>query len=119
MSNSVRPIRRRATFSQFKTASRRGSAGPVRVRFLDRAPDGLPAVAYAVGRHCGGAVTRNRIRRRLRAAVRQLATEALPPGSYLVFADAEAAALPFGDLVACLERAVRAATGPLTGGSAR
>lgn len=68
------------------------------------------AVAYAIGRRAGGAVTRNRIRRRLRSVVRELAKE-LPAGTYLLGAGPEAAALPYTELRATVSEAVQAATG--------
>jgi ribonuclease P protein component len=52
-------------------------------------------VAYAVGRTVGGAVVRNRVRRRLRALVAALP---LAPGDYLVSVGPEAADLPFPEL---------------------
>ena len=42
-----------------------------------------PRVAYAVGRGVGGAVVRNRVRRRLRAATRAHAAEFVPGHAYL------------------------------------
>jgi ribonuclease P protein component len=41
-------------------------------------------VAYAVGRRVGGAVARNRLRRRLRAVVRAEAEHLVPGHAYLV-----------------------------------
>lgn len=114
MSTAVRSIRGRTTFSQFKRPSGRGSAGPVRVRYLgptSDCTDDRPAVAFAVGRRTGTAVTRNRIRRRLRAALQELPTDTLGRGCYLVGADAPAASVPFRDLVGCLEEALAVATG--------
>jgi ribonuclease P protein component len=52
-------------------------------------------------------VTRNRIRRRLRAIIREVSAE-LVPGSYLVGAGAEAATLPYGELRATVSEALRA-----------
>ena len=43
-----------------------------------------PRVAYAVGRHVGGAVVRNRVKRRLRAAV-HANRDALSPGHGYLF----------------------------------
>ena len=44
---------------------------------------GPPRVAYAVGRRVGGAVARNRVRRRLRAVVRDEAAHLEPACAYL------------------------------------
>jgi len=43
-----------------------------------------PRVAFSVGRSVGNAVTRNRVRRRLRAAVREHAPQLVPGTGYLV-----------------------------------
>ena len=47
-------------------------------------PSDPPRVAYAVGRRAGGAVARNLVRRRLRAATRAHASELEPGRAYLV-----------------------------------
>lgn len=53
------------------------------MRYFD--DGGPPRVAYAIGRAHGTAVTRNRARRRLRAALAPLeGTPALPGGAYLI-----------------------------------
>ncbi len=95
------------------------------VTFVPRAgPEGPPAaapaagpaaqhghaeacVAFAVGRTVGGAVVRNRLRRRLRSIV---AGAELPCGDYLITVGPEATTVPYGRLRACTEDAVRAAT---------
>ena len=69
--------------------------------------DAGPRVAYAIGRHVGPAVVRNRVRRRMRAVARELE---LAPGAYLVTADPGVVALDFGDLRRHLAAAVRKAT---------
>jgi ribonuclease P protein component len=56
-----------------------------------------PRVAFAIGRKAGGAVVRNRIRRRLRAIIREV-EPLLQPGAYLVGAEAEASSMPYGEL---------------------
>ena len=70
-----------------------------------------PQVAYAIGRRCGSAVTRNRLRRRAREAVRAEATT-LPRGAYLLRLDPAAAVLDppefRADVVGALQRAGRA-----------
>ena len=55
-------------------------------------------------------MVRNRIRRRLRAVVGELAPS-LAPGLYLIGAAREAATLSFGELRSRLSEALRAVTG--------
>jgi len=66
-------------------------------------------VAYAIGRRAGNAVTRNRIRRRLRAAIDGHASELVPGGAYLFSADRPSMNVPFPTLsdhvVTLLQRA--------------
>ncbi len=53
--------------------------------------DSPPRVAYVVGRRVGSAVERNRVRRRLRAIVRDIAADpGLAPGAYLIGASSDA-----------------------------
>jgi ribonuclease P protein component len=62
--------------------------------------DAPPRVAYAIGRRVGGAVERNRVRRRLRAAWRALATDpgTVPAGAYLVSVHPRAVTSTFAQL---------------------
>jgi ribonuclease P protein component len=70
-----------------------------------------PQAAFVVGRTAGGAVTRNRVRRRLRAALRELqAAGRLPAGSYLLGGSADLADLPWSELVEQLGSAIDEAT---------
>jgi ribonuclease P protein component len=57
-------------------------------------------VAYSVGKRLGTAVQRNRVRRRLRAALREVDTDTggLPPGAYLVMASPPAAQASYPEL---------------------
>jgi ribonuclease P protein component len=74
------------------------------------AGDEVPRVAYSVGRRIGGAVVRNRLRRRLRAAVADI--PGLVPGAYLVGVSPGATALAYEDLKAQVTRAMTAASRP-------
>ena len=60
--------------------------------------DGPPRVAYAVGRHVGGAVARNRLRRRLRAVVRDEAVALDAGRAYLIGAAPAALRAPYREL---------------------
>lgn len=63
----------------------------------------VPRVAFAIGRRVGSAVARNRLRRRLRAALAELE---LAPGSYLVSAGSEAVHLSPTELRSTLHAAM-------------
>jgi ribonuclease P protein component len=67
-----------------------------------------PEVGYAVGRAAGTAVARNRVKRRLRAAVDSLAVD-MKPGLYLLGGGPDVATTPFTELRealrSCLTRA--------------
>ena len=56
-----------------------------------------PTVAYALGRQVGGAVVRNRLRRRLRELLRARA-DRIAPGCYLIGATSGATKLSWTDL---------------------
>ena len=67
-----------------------------------------PRIAFAVGRAVGGAVQRNRVRRRLRAAVRTHGAAFEPGHAYLVTATRRARDVPFDELSAAVGGAARA-----------
>lgn len=80
--------------------------------WLARAPratdDPCPVrVAYAVGKQIGGAVVRNRLRRRLRAAMHELDRSGqVLPGQYLVGARPAASTTSFAELRSHLSTAL-------------
>ena len=115
----------RATFDELRRRGQRARQGPLTVTFLaptlastpSSAPDGAdepPRVAFAIGKAAAGAVVRNRIRRRLRAALRGLRSEgALPTGAYLVAvgaAGASVATMPWSELRSLLRHTVTEAS---------
>ena len=114
---AVGRIRERATFRALRQPVRRASSGPVRAAFVPGPPSGevaFPQVAYAVGRRTGNAVVRNRVRRRLRAAVGEVAGS-VSPGAYLLAAERAAMDVPYQDLVRAVGQAMgRAGAGRAT-----
>lgn len=96
----------RAEFSALHECGVRSRRRSVRVIYLPAAP-GTPApdvaVAFAIGRPVGPAVVRNRLRRRLRAALGELGP---PPGTYLVTASPSAATQDFATLRHQLSQAI-------------
>lgn len=61
-------------------------------------PGSPPRVAYAIGRRCGPAVARNRLRRRLRAAVREHRALLVAGSDYLVAASPPAVTATYRDI---------------------
>ena len=89
----------RSTFLALRRDGARFRRGPLTLVYL---PDGScePRFAYAVSRRVGNAVTRNRLRRRLRAAVAHLDVAGKPvaAGAYLFGCSPAAVDLPWPDL---------------------
>jgi len=65
-------------------------------------PGDPPRVAFAIGRSVGNAVTRNRLRRRLRALCHEHRSEFAPGHAYLIGARPDANASTHRDLDAAL-----------------
>jgi ribonuclease P protein component len=104
---TVGRIQRRGTFLALRRPAGRAVAGSLRVSWVPpQQPDPFPLVSYAIGRRCGNAVDRNRLRRRLRAAVAQAE---LAPGTYLVTAEPAAAKLSFAELASTVGSAMDSA----------
>ena len=100
----------RATFDALRREGRRARRGPMTVVHLPG--DGEVRVAFSIGRKVGPAVVRNTLRRRLRAAARDLdrSTGGLPTGAYLIMLRPEAAGRSYRDLHHDLGRAITSAT---------
>ncbi|MGH9190794.1 MAG: ribonuclease P protein component [Acidimicrobiales bacterium] len=69
-SATIWAVRGRTDFEDLRRSGHRVRRGPLTVTWLAGEPTGPPRVGYAIGRNLGGAVVRNRLRRRLRAVVR-------------------------------------------------
>lgn len=93
----------RGTFQALRQRGRRARRGPLTVTWLAPSPgaSATPVRAgFAIGKATGGAVVRNRVRRRLRAALRTLLAEGrLPAGTYLFGGSAQLAEMPWSALV--------------------
>ena len=108
----VAAIRSRRTFEEIRRAGHRGRSGPLSVSFLEQPCWSGPEVALAVNRRVGNAVTRNRLKRRLRAIMSDHSA-ALPAGAYLVRAGPGGPLLRFDELKVAMSRALeRASAGP-------
>ncbi len=116
---AVAPIRRRSTFRSLQRPDVRVKRGPVRVSYVGTGGSSgeVFEVGYAISRRCGTAMTRNRLRRRMRALLRQAVAgepggrgrgAAIAPGAYLIGTDPAAAALGHRDLASCVEAALHA-----------
>jgi len=84
------------------------------LRSVPDAASGECRVAYSVGRAVGTAVTRNRVRRRLRALVAERAAR-LDPGLHLVGAGPSAGSASFTELGADLDALLARDLAPLPG----
>lgn len=105
----------KSRFEAVRQSPHKVRGGPLRISWVPSADAnqrfGRACVGYAIGRRAGGAVVRNRIRRRIRAVMTDLSP---PPGDYLVSAGPEVAGLSFAELKALVSRALaqlRAAQG--------
>ena len=96
-------VRDRASFAALRRDGVRRRVGPLTVTRLSTDAGGspVPAVAFAVGKPVGPAVARNRLRRRLRHLIADLAPA---PGTYLVSAGPAASTLADQDLRELLRR---------------
>ena len=68
---------------------------------------GPAQVAFAIGKPVGNAVTRNRVRRRLRSAMLEIESDLEPGAAYLVGVTPAAAGATFPDLAQAIATCVR------------
>jgi ribonuclease P protein component len=102
------PLRNRREFQRVLAAGRRGHRDGILAVAL-RGPDPKAPVRLGLAVHCDGAVARNRAKRRLRAAFREL--ELRPGYEVVVRADERVLSTGYehllGDLIAALTEAMR------------
>jgi len=101
-------LTRRQDFLEAARAHSRSREGVV-VQARRRSDDGPPRIGFTVTRKLGSAVVRNRVRRRLKEAVRRSGASGLQAGTDYVFIGRSATARrPFLLLMEDIERAVSA-----------
>jgi ribonuclease P protein component len=99
-------VRKRAQFL-FVRAGARAQRGCLIVEARRRAADGPIGVGFTASRKVGGAVIRNRARRRLREAARRLLpAHGLPGVDYVLVARAATAEAPWAGLLDDLQNAL-------------
>ncbi|WP_133870840.1 ribonuclease P protein component [Ilumatobacter fluminis] len=107
----IQRIHGRHAFSTLSRDGRRIRRSSLWCSWCPQPSSNATRVAYSIGRACGPAVTRNRLRRRLREIVRHLdQREPLPPGLLLIGAKPTATELTFDQLRTEIEQLLRAAT---------
>ncbi|PSJ57379.1 ribonuclease P protein component [Pseudaminobacter soli (ex Li et al. 2025)] len=100
-------LRKRAEFLAVRRGEkRRGRLFLMEV--LDRGTSDAPRVGFTVTKKVGNAVVRNRIRRRLKEAVRVHAAGDMTPGKdYVIVGREDVLTVPFEQLAAELSRRIR------------
>ena len=110
-----RRLLKHADFQRVYQGGRRQFMGNMTVFFLRRGnglqsgTDNAPRVGFTVGKVLGGAVERNRIKRRMREAVRLSAQACEGPIDVVFNPRKSVGKLPFAELVSEVNRALRLA----------
>ena len=102
-------VRTRQVFESLRRSRSRGRSGPLSVAFVPQNSWSELEVAFAINRQVGNAVTRNRLRRRLRSILSEAAPN-LPGGAYLVRTGPDASKLAFDELKVAMSQALEQAT---------
>lgn len=98
-------LRRASDFRRVLSSGRRSRRGGITVALHEGEGPG-PRVGLVVGRKVGNAVLRNRAKRRLRHAMKNLSLE--QGMDYVIIADREVLEIPFEELTGRLRRAIEA-----------
>jgi ribonuclease P protein component len=109
-----RHLLKHADFQRVYQSGRRQFTGNMTVFFLRRGPEAVgagdtPRVGFTVGKVLGGSVERNRIKRRMREAVRQSAQACDGPIDIVFNPRKSVSNVPFAELVGEVTRALRLA----------
>ncbi|MDP3895643.1 MAG: ribonuclease P protein component [Mesorhizobium sp.] len=100
-------LRKRAEFLAVRAGEKRRGRLFL-LEALDRKDGGAPRVGVTVTKKVGNAVVRNRIRRRIKEAVRVHAADDMVAGNdYVIVARRDVLAAPFSTLTAELARRIR------------
>lgn len=99
-------LTRRADFLAARDGLR-APAGSFLLQARKRGDTRAPRIGFTVTKKAGNSVERNRIRRRLRAAVKSLTDKTQPGFDYVLIARREAITAPFASLLNELERAFK------------
>jgi ribonuclease P protein component len=95
----IQRIRGRHAFETLARDGRRVRRSTLWCNWCPQPQANATFVAYSIGRACGPAVVRNRLRRRLRAVLRELdRAESLPAGTMMIGARPSATELTFDQL---------------------
>jgi ribonuclease P protein component len=110
----VERLRRRGEFLRVAAAGRKCAVPGLVLQVCPDVRAGVEATrlryGLTVSRKVGGAVVRNRVRRRLRAAAEAVLPRHAAPGhDYVLIGRAATASLPFADLLQDLTKALRQA----------
>lgn len=101
----IGPVHDRATFAAFGRSRRRVRSGCLTVTLVPGATAEPARVAYAISHRFGGAVQRNRLRRRLRAVMTELISQ-VESGAYLVSVGRPAPGATYQELKAMMSTAL-------------
>jgi ribonuclease P protein component len=100
-------LRRRRDFAAVYRSGRAYARGPLALRIRPNPETDCPRYGFAVSKRLGGAVTRNRIKRRLREAARHSGADG--PVDIVVIARQGAQRASYGELTTVLSQLLRRA----------
>ncbi|MEO5974574.1 MAG: ribonuclease P protein component [Ilumatobacteraceae bacterium] len=100
-------ISQRATFARLSNEGTYVRSDALWCRFVVDPSLSIPHMGYAVGRQIGGAVVRNRLRRRLREIMKSHETD-VSPGWYLIGVSQTGRTYRFAQLAGSANRLIRA-----------